>query len=188
VVGVISIFISRKRGFVDDGPSLFIGIAISALIIAVMVVQVIGANSVPPIHNISTDVVDPPQFNAVVPLRGEDTNPLEYNADEIGPVQLDAYPEVTTLVLPTSRADALDRVVEVLTEMGLEIVLTDREAGTVEATATTFWFGFKDDMVVRVRGDDAEAIVDARSVSRVGVSDLGVNASRILEFLDGMRG
>ena len=188
IAGVIAIFVSRKREFSADGPSLYIGIAVSALIIAVMFVQGLTATSVPPIHNISTDVMDPPQFNAVVALRGEGTNPLEYDADRIAPLQQSTYPGVTTLVLQTSRADALEKAVGVLTGMGLEIVATDADAGIVEATATTFWFGFKDDIVVRVRGSVVEAIVDARSVSRVGVSDLGVNARRIREFLDGMRG
>jgi uncharacterized protein (DUF1499 family) len=70
--------------------------------------------------------------------------------------------------------------------MGLEVVHVDEQAGIVEATATTFWFGFKDDVVVRVRpaASGVGSLVDVRSVSRVGVSDLGANARRIGEFLE----
>jgi uncharacterized protein (DUF1499 family) len=76
----------------------------------------------------------------------------------------------------------------VLEDLGLEIVAVDEAAGRVEATATTFWFGFKDDVVVRVRSSGAGSVVDVRSVSRVGVSDLGANARRIGQILDGLRG
>ncbi|MCB1686408.1 MAG: DUF1499 domain-containing protein, partial [Pseudomonadales bacterium] len=70
----------------------------------------------------------------------------------------------------------------------LEIVAVDADAGVIEATATTFWFGFKDDVVVRVRDDSAGGVkVDARSVSRVGLSDLGANAARIEALLGRLR-
>ena len=67
--------------------------------------------------------------------------------------------------------------------MGLEIVSVDEGAGVVEATDTTFWFGFKDDVVVRVRSAGEGSLVDVRSVSRVGLSDLGKNADRIMDLL-----
>ncbi|MEX2241047.1 MAG: DUF1499 domain-containing protein [Burkholderiales bacterium] len=67
--------------------------------------------------------------------------------------------------------------------MGWEIVATDAAAGRIEATDTTFWFGFKDDVVIRVEGDGAGSRVDVRSVSRVGVGDVGANAKRIRAYL-----
>jgi uncharacterized protein (DUF1499 family) len=60
--------------------------------------------------------------------------------------------------------------------------------GRLEATDTTFWFGFKDDVVVRVRPDGTGSRVDVRSLSRVGRSDLGMNARRIRRFLERLRG
>ncbi len=69
--------------------------------------------------------------------------------------------------------------------MGLELVNEAPQSGMIEATATTFWFGFKDDLVVRIRPSGTGSVVDVRSVSRVGVSDLGANARRIGEFLTG---
>jgi hypothetical protein len=69
-------------------------------------------------------------------------------------------------------------------ELGWEIVAVDPAAGRVEATATTLWFGFKDDIVVRVRRADGGAQVDVRSVSRLGGGDLGANAARVRAFLE----
>ena len=72
--------------------------------------------------------------------------------------------------------------------MGWEIVNIDRRAGIVESTATTFWFGFKDDVVIRLRNDNGMTLIDLRSVSRVGMSDLGANAARIARFLEEFNG
>jgi uncharacterized protein (DUF1499 family) len=153
------------------------------VILGGMGVQFSKGASVPPIHNISTDISDPPQFSAVVAIRGEGTNPLDYDSAKIGPQQEAAYPDVQTLVLPGSRTETLASVVSALEDMGLEIVAVDEVAGVVEATATTFWFGFKDDLVVRVRDSGSGSEVDVRSVSRVGLSDLGANADRIMALL-----
>lgn len=185
LVGLISIFVSKKRGFDGDPPTLFISIAICALILVSMGIQFQKGTSVPPIHNISTDVSDPPQFTqAIVELRGESSNPLTYDADEIGTQQVAAYPEVKSLILPATKAETVGSIVAALEEMGLEIVTVDESMGVVEATETTFWFGFKDDMVVRVREADGGSRVDVRSVSRVGLSDLGANAARIMALLE----
>jgi uncharacterized protein (DUF1499 family) len=72
--------------------------------------------------------------------------------------------------------------------MGWEIVDSDPERGRIEATATTFWFGFKDDVVVRVRPASEGSRIDVRSVSRVGRSDVGTNAERIEEYLEKLSG
>ena len=188
VVGLVAMIVSSKRGYAEDKPSLLIGMGISALIIALMGVQFYTASSVPPIHNISTDIAEPPEFAAVVALRGETSNPLEYNADQLGPLQREAYPWVVPLNLDMAPAEALALAERALTDLGLEIVAVDAAAGIVEATATTFWFGFKDDVVVRVKGDGAGSRVDVRSVSRVGQSDLGANARRIGQILESMQG
>ena len=188
VVGLVALVVSRKRGYAEDMPSLLIGIGVSALIIALMGMQFYTASSVPPIHNISTDIADPPEFAAVVALRGDSSNPLEYNADQLGPLQREAYPWVVPLNLAVSPADALALAEEALADLGMEIVAVDAGTGTVEATATTFWFGFKDDVVVRVRADGSGSRVDVRSVSRVGQSDLGANARRIGQILEALQG
>ncbi|MEZ5552605.1 MAG: DUF1499 domain-containing protein [Pseudomonadales bacterium] len=188
LVGLVALFVSRKRGFTGDGPILLTSVLVCALVVGLMFLQASRGFSLPQIHNISTDVNDPPQFDAIVALRGEGTNPLDYDREKLASVQQQAYPAVKTLRLETDRATAVGRVVDALTAMGLEIVAVDADAGIIEATATTFWFGFKDDVVVRVRDDSAGGVkVDARSVSRVGLSDLGANAARIEALLGRLR-
>lgn len=184
LAGLVGIFVAKRKGFRADRPAIYLGTALSVLILAVMGLQFYKASSVPPIHNISTDLVDPPQFDRVASLRGEGTNPLAFNAEEIAPLQSEAYPWVETLESDLSPDAALARAREVLESMGLEIVNVDETAGRVEATDTTFWFGFKDDVVVRVMAGPRGSVVDMRSVSRVGRSDLGKNAERIGEFLE----
>ena len=184
LVGLVSLFVSKKRGFDGDPPSLFISIALCAVIIVAMGLQFQKGASVPAIHNISTDVVNPPQFTeAIVALRGENSNPLAYDAEELAVVQQGAYPQVKTLQVSTDSAQTVSNVVAALEAMGLEIVTVDETLGVVEATDTTFWFGFKDDVVVRIQEAGNGSLVDVRSVSRVGLSDLGKNADRIMDLL-----
>jgi uncharacterized protein (DUF1499 family) len=97
---------------------------------------------------------------------------------------MEAYPGLIPIESDLSVANAVDRTEAILLAMGLEIVAVDKEAGLVEATATTFWFGFKDDMVVRIIGNGEGSKIDLRSMSRVGQSDMGVNAARMTDFID----
>ena len=79
---------------------------------------------------------------------------------------MEAYPYLKPIESDLSVADAVDRTEATLQAMGLEIVAVDKDAGLVEATATTFWFGFKDDMVVRIVGNGECSRIDLRSMSR----------------------
>lgn len=188
VTGLAGIVAASRRRLSADKPGVLIGTLICALILALMGAQFYAASSVPAIHNITTDVADPPQFEVIVPLRGEGSNPLAYDAEKLAPLQQQAYPWVRPLELPIPPDQALRRSVSVLEDLGLDVVAVDEAQGRVEATATTFWFGFKDDVVVRVRPAGSGSVIDVRSVSRVGVSDLGANARRIGQILDGLRG
>ena len=188
VVGIAALIAANKRGLTGDKPGIYIGMVISVLILAVMGLQISAGVGVPPIHNISTDVNDPPQFDVVVALRGENANSLPYPADENASLQQEAYPWVKSLETERNPTDSFSHAVGVLQNMGLDLVNEAPLQGMIEATATTFWFGFKDDMVVRIRPSGAGSVVDVRSVSRVGMSDLGANARRIGEFLDGFAG
>jgi hypothetical protein len=183
VLGVVGLIVASKRNLPGNKPPIYIGLAISVLILAVVGLQFNAASSVPPIHNISTDVNDPPQFDKVLALRGEGTNPLEYDAESIAPLQQENYPWVKPYVSDASVADVYARALAAVENLGMEIVNADATGGLIEATATTFWFGFKDDVAVRVRPTASGSVVDVRSVSRVGLSDLGVNARRIGEIL-----
>lgn len=155
------------------------------------------AERLPFIHDISTDTQDPPTFSdAVVRLRGSDANTLDYTGKRdarenrlVSVLQTRDYPEIRPLVSERAPEDALNRARDVARRLGWDVVAVDPDAGVLEATERTRWFGFRDDVVVRVRpGAGGGSVVDVRSVSRVGASDLGANAARIRRFLEAFEG
>jgi hypothetical protein len=141
------------------------------------------ARALPPIHDISTDTERPPQFVAILPLRAAAPNPAAYGGADVARAQVGAYPDLRTHRMDAAPADAFKRALQAARDMGWEVVAADAAAGRIEATDTTFWFGFKDDVVVRVEADGAGSRIDVRSVSRVGVGDVGANAKRIRAYL-----
>lgn len=94
------------------------------------------------------------------------------------------YPMLAPLVTAAAPDVAYAAALAAAESRGWNIVLADPEAGTIEATEESFWFGFKDDIMIRVRSDEMGARIDVRSTSRVGLSDLGANAKRIRNLLD----
>jgi hypothetical protein len=151
--------------------------------------QMQNARSVPPIHDISTDLVDPPAFVDIIPLRRDAPNPADYAGEETAQQQRAAYPEIVTLRVDYPLDPVFDAAQEVVRARGWELVSVSRtgELARIEATDTTFWFGFKDDLVIRITTTGEGTQVDVRSKSRVGRSDLGVNAERIQQFLAALR-
>ncbi len=141
------------------------------------------ATTLPFIHDITTDTVDPPLFVAVLPVRAGAANPPEYLGEEVAKQQREGYPDIETLVLDTPADETFRKALAAAEEMGLEIVAAEPAEGRIEATATTLWFGFKDDVVIRVTADGAGSRLDMRSKSRVGRSDVGANAARIRRFI-----
>jgi uncharacterized protein (DUF1499 family) len=141
------------------------------------------AKSVPPIHDISTDTDNPPVFVAVADRRQDASNPIEYGGPEIAAQQHRAYPDLRPVTLADPPARAFERALEAARGQGWEIVASVPADGRIEATDTTRFFGFKDDVVVRVKPEGAGSRVDVRSLSRVGKSDVGKNASRIRAYL-----
>ena len=113
---------------------------------------------------------------------------MAYGGPAIAAQQKKAYPDLKPAVLGVPPAQAFDRAVDAAKKQGWEIVAAVPAAGRIEATDTTRWFGFKDDVVIRVRPEGAGSRVDVRSVSRVGRGDVGTNARRIRGFLDALRG
>jgi uncharacterized protein (DUF1499 family) len=147
------------------------------------------ARAAPPIHDITTDVQNPPEFVAVVPLRADASNPPEYAGIETATQQRQVYPHIRPLLLEIPADAAFERAQATALALGWTIVAAEPAAGRIEATDRTRWFGFYDDVVVRVTPVDARrAVVDVRSKSRVGRGDAGENARRIQRFLDRMRG
>lgn len=149
-------------------------------------VQMRGSFSAPPIHDISTDTVNPPPFVAVMPLRAAAgaTNPPDYAGTQTAALQAQAYPDLATLVLPDPMEETFRRAEAAARALGWEIVAAVPEEGRIEAIATTAWIGFKDDVVIRIAANGPGTRVDIRSKSRVGRGDAGMNARRIRAFRD----
>ncbi len=170
----------HRRGFI---------LALLGLVLGAVAVAVPGrwyelARHLPMIHDISTDTGNPPQFVAILPLRKDAPNPAQYGGPEVAAKQHAAYPDIRPLQLPIPPSQAYRIALDAAQRMGWKVVAAIPSEGRIEAVATTRWFGFKDDVVVRItaRGD-SESTVDIRSVSRVGKSDIGTNARRIRSFL-----
>ena len=141
------------------------------------------ARSVPAIHDITTDTVDPPAFVAVLPLRRDAPNSAVYGGPKIAAQQKAAYPDIKPLVLQQPPARAFELALTAAKDMGWVIDASVPAEGRIEATATTSWFHFKDDIVVRIRASGSGSVVDVRSESRVGGSDVGTNAARVRAYL-----
>jgi uncharacterized protein (DUF1499 family) len=142
------------------------------------------ARTVPRIHDITTDTENPPQFVALLAVRQASPNGAAYGGPKIAQAQLRAYPDIRPVRLEVNPAQAYERALEAARAMGWDVVAAVPGEGRIEATATTFWFRFKDDVVIRVTAADGGSRVDIRSVSRVGRSDLGTNAKRIRAFVN----
>jgi len=150
---------------------------------------IINGSKLPPIHNISTDTTDPPQFNRIASLRAESDNTLTYDPELLATIQQQAYPKVKTLYTSLNKIDAFAKALKLANNMGWKVINQNQEQGIIEAIETSFLWGFKDDIVIRVRTQSStqgqQTLIDLRSVSRVGDSDLGANAKRIKGFIRG---
>lgn len=142
------------------------------------------AQSVPPIHDITTDLNNPPEFSAMVRLRADAPNPPEYAGEETAEMQRESYPEIQPLIVPHDLQDVMDIAVMLVDDREWELVAINRKEGRIEATEKLAWFGFKDDVVLRFTETETGTQVDMRSKSRIGGGDVGVNAERIEEFLE----
>jgi uncharacterized protein (DUF1499 family) len=181
LLALFFLLILRPRGTVL--ASLAGALLIGAITFAVPWQQLRTARSVPPIHDITTDLGNPPEFVAVLPLRADAPNSTVYEGEEIAAQQRAAYPDIAPLFFETSTSAVFTQALDAARAMGWEIVAADSTAGRIEATATTRWFGFKDDVVVRITPDGSRTRVDVRSLSRVGGSDVGANAARIRKYM-----
>lgn len=203
VVALIAVMIRNpRRGW----RTALIALLIPALGFAYMGWVRSQSADIPPIHDIATDIVDPPTpSERLLALRAaDDANPVQemtaalttaeayqgprfarFSKKSLGQVGHEAYPAVRTLEVAAPPAAAFAAARAAVEGMGWTVVREDELSGVLEATAQTFWFGFKDDVIIRIRpavgGEGAR--IDVRSISRVGLSDLGANAKRIEAYL-----
>jgi uncharacterized protein (DUF1499 family) len=170
---------------------------IAAIISVATAIWVGRLRAAPPIHDISTDLQEPPAFKDVLPLRAaaHAVNSPDYQRMQtVGASQLDvreaqrrAYPELRPLVLKMDRAQSMRLAEQAARELHWDIVAIAPAEGRLEATDTTGYFGFRDDIVVRVQDVNAGSRIDVRSESRVGLGDAGTNARRVAVYLARLR-
>ncbi len=177
---------------------------LAALLIAgatlgVFVVMGGKARQAPPIHDVATNWSEPMMFShATMMRRGPDANPVEVHpmvpaqmpmigGMSVAEVNRQTCPAARPVLLKMTAEEAYARTRAALTAEGMKIVGEDPEQGLIEAVVTSFWYGFKDDLVARVWPEGSGARVDMRSVSRVGISDLGQNCKRIGRLAEAIR-
>jgi uncharacterized protein (DUF1499 family) len=188
VVSTLTLLMGRSR----LGPR---GILISVLALAIggLIAYVPGhyeqiRRTVPSIHDITTDPDNPPAFVAAVPLRkAEGGNQVAYEGARIAELQRRAYPQIVPLSLDLRPQAAFNRALDTAQRMGWAIVATDESSGRIEASDRSRWFGFTDDIVIRVTPASSGSRIDVRSSSRQGRSDFGVNAARVERYLSALQ-
>jgi uncharacterized protein (DUF1499 family) len=173
----------RRRGT----ALALLGVILAAMTVTPPLLWLQRVRSVPMIHDISTDTDNPPRFEAVLPLRRNAVNSTTYGGDKIAQQQHRAYPGIKPAFYSREPRQVFAAALAVAREMGWQIIASDKDAGRIEATDTTFWFGFTDDIVIRIGKVDSATRVDVRSLSRVGRSDVGTNARRIADYLATLR-
>ena len=190
---------AKRKGRKAARPLRWAGMVLGGALALWLLSFVYTARSVPAIHDISTDLADPPQFRMLAvradnldQIPGEDDpemkgmNPLQRWAAIHGK----AYGDIRSVRIAMPVAEVIAKAERLAKVRGWEIAVADPIEGRMEATDTTRFFRFKDDVVIRVRPteDGTGSIVDMRSISRVGVSDLGVNAKRVRSFIADLAG
>lgn len=195
VIGLLlALLVKPRRGW---GRAL-VAVAIPVLALGFAVSVMSKARTIPPIHDITTNIQDPPQFSAAViaaraaigggnPIQPLDVPVPALGGKTVGALGKAANPDLASLTLSQSPAEAAKLVVAAAEKSGLKVTL--KGDGVVEAVAESFWFGFKDDVVFRIRpaASGAGSVVDIRSASRVGMSDLGANGARIRKLSEAIK-
>lgn len=182
LVAIACVLLGRRR--LALAPLL--GVALAAIAFALPYSLQMRGSSVPAIHDITTDFADPPRFVLLKSLREGTPNGETYGGSIVADQQRRAYGDIGPVMLKLTSDQAMARVLSIAQDMGWDIAGVAEML--LEATATTPWFGFKDDIVVRVRPATIDGVagsrIDIRSVSRIGKSDLGTNARRVRETIE----
>ena len=186
LTGVVALILARRAERRADRGTAMIGTVLCGVVIGIVLSYALPGMKVPPIHDITTDLADVPTFSAeLIAARGAQSNPLSRDA-KVEAQQRAGYPRLHSLTSTLAPADAYRLALKVMNELQWQVVTTKSDEGRLEGTATTRWFGFKDDVVVRIRpaaNGAVGSVLDLRSVSRVGVGDAGANAKRIELFM-----
>lgn len=188
VGGALVAVILAVRAF-RAGQTALVPAAVALILIGGLVATVVTRPRGPAIHDLTTSPADAPEFMQAVSLpenRGRDLT-YPHGDPETAELQRRHYPELAPVRLDVTPERALEASVEAARALDWTITWTNREMGRMEAYDTTSLFRFVDDIAVRVRADGNGSVVDVRSTSRVGRSDLGANAARIERFVAALR-
>lgn len=193
---LLAAIIQPRKGFLVSALALILGAA--GLAHGAKIKKTAAA--LPFIHDITTDTQDVPSFTEVIlseRAKVEGVNTVEYIGKKDKPEgtlvsvlqsQAEAYADIRPLILEDDPAVVFGQAKAAVKQLGWTLKSENVEGGILEATDTTFWYGFKDDVVIRIRpSEGGGSVVDIRSISRVGKSDIGANAVRIRKFLQLMR-
>lgn len=183
VVCVCGLALWKTQVFPQGMIPALVGLVIGGCVLGLTLKWKHNLASVPYIHDITTDTENPPLFVAVLPLRVGAENAAEYGGPELAKQQHDGYPDLKPGSVSRPPDKAFPGALQAARDMGWKIVASDPGSLRIEATDTTRWFGFKDDVVVRLSPSPTGSRIDVRSVSRVGKSDVGTNARRIKAYL-----
>lgn len=183
-VAGLDIWVTGRQGAARVVMAVIVSLAMLAVPLAVW----IESRKYPMIADITTDTKSPPEFYTLLAARGDAATPAAYNPDN-APLQQRGYPDLRTLIVPRSAGDTFDVVLQALTKLKMKPAseMSPAEApsgaGVIELSDRTLILGFRDDIVIRVSGDETSARVDVRSASRFGRSDFGHNAARVRMIL-----
>lgn len=179
LLGLVGLFLTRPAAGGGGRSEALTAVGIGGVILGIILATAGPSSSVPPINDITTDLRNPPAFDAVTNLEANRGRDMSYPIDFVEP-QRSGYPSLAPLRLPKlSPVSALDRAEAAAREFGWEIVARDDAKGTLEVSETSRIFRFVDDVVIRAVDFRGGSLVDIRSKSRDGRSDLGANAARI---------
>lgn len=180
ILAIITSVDTKVTGILSALTGLALGLAVAAPVF--LTVQ--AGYKVPRIHDITTDLQNPPRFSAILTVRTAEHNPLDRKTPaNLAELQQAGYPDLSSLLIDKSPAQAFTEAIALAKARNWKIMAVSAEDGIIEATDTTRFMGFKDDVVIRISAKADKTIVDMRSASRIGISDMGTNAARIKAFL-----
>ena len=172
----------RKQASHKSAGALTMLLGLSPLLLAVFSVGISGFKA-PMIHDVSTDLDNPPIFSITNSLRTAEENSLDYAGEEIAKKQRSAFPNIQTFHSDIPPAEARKLALKTIEALNWVLIVDDGSTSSIEAYDKSSVFGFIDDVVIRIRPNEGGSKIDVRSVSRVGLGDLGANANRIRLFL-----
>ena len=189
IVLVLSV-LKMSHGDRQDSKALVISVVATLIPLIFLGSNIVKAKDFPFIHDISTDVNNPPMLTAAKTDRVEGDHSVDYEGPELAALQKAGYPDLTSLVLSDTPQQVFERSLSIVQGNGWNVLASNDQQPplTIEAVDTSLLFGFKDDIVIRIQSIQTSegkpaTVVDVRSMSRQGKSDLGVNAKRIKQLL-----